>query len=193
MNVATQVQADEKPKLFELTLDDFSTLHDAGAFEGRRKVELIEGVLYEVAPQRNRHARLKTRLAFELQLALRHLGSRLEVLVECTVAMPKKSAPEPDIAIVSDQIGEGYVAVAAVALLIEVSSTTYRFDTGEKAALYARNAVAEYWVVDLERDRVLRFTGPTDEGFRQQDEVALGSVIASHTIAGLAVDTAGLA
>jgi len=93
MNVAAQVQQDEQPKLYELTLEDFRTLHEAGAFDERPKVELIEGVLYEVAAQKNRHSFMKSELAVRLALALREMGSPLKAIVEPTVAMPPKSAP----------------------------------------------------------------------------------------------------
>jgi Uma2 family endonuclease len=36
-----------------------------------------------------------------------------------------------------------------VALLVEVSDSTVKFDLSTKAALYARAGIVEYWVVDL--------------------------------------------
>jgi Uma2 family endonuclease len=192
MNVVRQVAHEEEPKLFELTLDDFRTLHDAGAFEERRKVELIEGVLYEVAAQKNRHSFMKSQLGFRLELALRELGSPLTAIVEPTIALPPKSAPEPDIALTSDTARDDYVALETVALLIEVSSTTLSFDLKRKAALYARHGVAEYWVVDVAGEIVHRHWQAADGAYRQKDSLKLGSRLGSVTMPELAIDTVGL-
>ena len=192
MNLARHTDISEEPRPAELTLDDFRVLHEAEAFENRRKVELIEGVLFEVAPQQVRHARFKSRLAVALAQALQEAACPLEVLIEPTVAMLPKSAPEPDIAIVSDQEGDDYVALSTVALLIEISSTTFRFDSGEKAALYARNNVPEYWIFDLQRGRAVILTEPRPDGFRARNEFEIGGRLSSITIDGLSVDTANL-
>lgn len=193
MNVVRQIESREEPAIAELTLDDFRTLHDSGAFDNRRKVELIEGVLFEVAAQKNRHAILKSELAFRLALALRELDSPLKAIVEPTVAMPPKGAPEPDIALSSETARDDYMALDTVALLIEISSTTLRFDLGPKARMYSFHGVREYWVIDLNQGKVHRHTEPSADGYRIRDEVALGGLLSSLTMPALAVDTAGLA
>ena len=191
MNVVRQVEGEE-PRLAELTLDDFRTLHDAGAFERRRKVELIEGVLYEVAAQKNRHSFMKSELGRRLANKLETLESPLKAIVEPTVAMPPKSAPEPDIAITSDRARDDYILLSTIALLIEVSSTTLSFDLKRKGKLYARNGIAEYWVVDVAREVVHRHWRPSAAGYEMKDEVPLGGSLESVTVEGLAVDTNGL-
>jgi Uma2 family endonuclease len=192
MNLVRQVQQDEEPKLYELTLDDFRTLHDAGAFDARPKVELIEGVLYEVAAQKNRHSFMKTQLGLRLASRLEALGSPFSAIIEPTVALPPKSAPEPDIAITSDSARDDYVSLDTIALLVEVSSTTLSFDLKGKAALYARHGVAEYWVVDVARQLVHRHWSAAEGVYRQKDKVSLGGELASVTMPELAIDTAGL-
>lgn len=192
MNVTRQIDPGEEPKLAELTLNDFRTLHEAGAFDNRRKIELIEGVLFERAPQLIPHARFKFRLAMHLANALTELGSLLEVLVEATVAMPSKSAPQPDITLAGEQCGKGYVEVSTVALLVEVASTTYRLDSGDKAALYALNGIPEYWIADLQRERIEQFWTPISGEYTQRRSVRLGERIESATLSALALDTRGL-
>jgi len=192
MNLIRQVAQDDEPRLYELTLEDFRTLHDAGAFDERPKVELIEGVLYEVAAQKNKHSFMKSELGRRLANKLEAMGSPLRAIVEPTVAMPPKSAPEPDIALTADTPRNDYVALDTVALLIEVSSTTLSFDLRRKGTLYARNGVPEYWVIDVAKEVVHRHWEPTVEGCRSNDEVALGGRLESVTIPGLAIDTANL-
>jgi Uma2 family endonuclease len=192
MNVIRQVGRDDEPKVYELTLEDFRTLHDAGALDERAKVELIEGVLYEVAAQKNRHSFMKSELGRRIANKLDALGSPLKAVVEPTVAMPPKSAPEPDIALTADTARNDYMNLDTVALLIEVSSTTLSFDLRRKAALYAKNGVAEYWVVDVANDVVHRHWEPAGGVYRHKDKITLGSELASITMPELAIDTANL-
>lgn len=60
------------------------------------------------------------------------------------------SAPEPDVAWVALQNYRMHRPTAKDALLIiEVADASLEFDVGEKAGLYAKAGIADYWVVDL--------------------------------------------
>ena len=181
------------PRPLPLTLDDFALLHEAGAFEGHSKVELIDGVLYTMNPQRTRHAYAKTELAFRLYVALKAVGSDLFPLVEGTVAMPPSSAPEPDIAIGRIQPGSAdYVSLSSVALIVEISDSSLRYDLGPKKRLYAREGIAEYWVVDLGGRKVHQYWNASGADYSETLVHDLGQAIGSALIEGLHVSTNGL-
>jgi len=181
------------PRPLKLTLEDFLLLDEAGAFNGYRKVELIEGVLYTMNPQQTRHAVAKTDLAFRLYTALKALGSEFLPVVEGTVAMPPKSAPEPDIAVGQVVRGEkAYMPLSAVSFVVELSDSTLRYDLGKKKRLYARHLVPEYWVVDPEAGRIHQFWGANRDGYRQSRVHSLGEPIESVVVTGLMVETDGL-
>jgi Uma2 family endonuclease len=65
---------------------------------------------------------------------------------------------------------------ADVLLLIEVADSSLRFDRTIKAPLYARHAIAEYWLVDLEHRRILVFSEPGERGYRRHVEVSEGTL-----------------
>lgn len=189
----TAIRPVAMPRPLKLTLDDFALLHEAGAFEGHSKVELIEGVLYTMNPQRTRHAYAKTQLAFRLHVSLQSLGTDLFPLVEGTIAMPPRSAPEPDIAI--GRIGPGgtgYVPLSAIALVIEISDTSLRYDLGKKKQLYASQGVPEYWVLDLGQRKIHQFWSPSRSAYSESRTKDMDEAIESATIAGLRVETDGL-
>ncbi|TMJ20569.1 MAG: Uma2 family endonuclease [Alphaproteobacteria bacterium] len=189
----TEIRPISVPRPLKLTLDDFALLHEAGAFDAYSKVELIEGVLYAMTPQQTRHAYAKTKLAFRLYAMLESLGSEMIPLVEGTVAMPPRSAPEPDIAVGRFEPGaSGYMPLSAISLVIEVSDTSLRYDLGKKRQLYARHNVAEYWVVDLRGARIHQFWSPAAGQYGESREVSLGHPVESLTIPGLAVETDNL-
>jgi Uma2 family endonuclease len=60
------------------------------------------------------------------------------------------SEPEPDVSVVPGRRKDYSDAHPKTALLIvEVSRATLAFDRGKKASLYARQGIADYWIINL--------------------------------------------
>ena len=77
----------------------------------------------------------------------------------------------------------------AVRLAVEISDSTLAIDMGRKAHLYARHAVPEYWVVDVEAGSIHQMWNPADASYREKRTIALGESIEAATIVGLRVAT----
>ena len=176
---------------WRLRASDFELLFEAGALADVRRAELIDGDIYGMSPQRTRHARVKTELAFAIRSALVACRSRLRMLTVVSVVVAGDSVPEPDIA-VSSYTGDRFMPADTVALAVEVADTTLATDLGRKAELYAAAGIPEYWVVDVNAGRVIVQWAPSATGYAQRREVAFGEPLVSRTIAGLAVGTAEL-
>ena len=118
----------------------------------------------------------------------------MRVATEQTVDLSAHSQPQPDIILTTEPKGEGGIPVATVALIVEVSGSTLSFDLGEKADLYAKAGVPEYWVVDLNENRVLMHANPRpgDWGYDGQLDVLFGVTLYAATVEGLEVETTGL-
>ena len=181
------------PEKARLRVEDFLLLNDNGAFSNYSKTELIEGEIYFMNAQHSRHARIKTQLAVELTIRLRALGSDFQPIVEASTRISDDTLPEPDIVVTSYK-GPHVVPLDTVALLIEVSDSTLDTDLGRKADLYAAAGVPEYWVVDVNENRVLMHANPRSDGsgYDGQLNVPFGQVLQAATIAGLEVETGGL-
>ena len=175
-----------------LSAKDFWLLAESGAFEQYARSELIEGEIFVVNAQHRRHARFRGRLARAFAAALEDRTDGLDILDECSVAFDDASVPEPDIVLTTDAQGTGPIPIASVRLIVEVSDTTLSHDLGRKQRLYARHGIPEYWVADLEGGRMLRMWAPEGGEYSRNDECALGEQIECVTIAGLAVNTAGV-
>lgn len=188
----TAIQEQTYPRPLKLTVENFMALHEAGAFEGLSKVELIEGELLTTSPQHMPHAHAKTMLAVRLFQALQALGSPLLPIVEGTVGMPADSAPDPDIVLTSAPLRDSLIPVGSVTLAIEVSDCSMPFDAGRKADLYATHQIPEYWVLGIPTLTVEQMWQPGNGRYSCRRQVALGERIESVTIAGLAVETDGL-
>jgi len=135
----------------------------AGIF-GQDRVELLEGMVVKMTPADLLHdgAILKsTVLLVKLfsdthqvgcQLGL-YMGEKTELLPdfflarhqhhsECLKRRRKPNCPD---------------------LVIEVSHSSLRYDTREKPSLYARNAIPEYWVLDVRKRCLLIHTSPSED------------------------------
>lgn len=110
---------------------------------------------------------------------LRAAGDSLDVRVRLPVRFMPRSEPQR----VSRSSGgrRTLIAVATptakdVLLLIEVSDSTLRYDLEDKARLYAKHRIQEYWVVDVANRRIVRHRMPHRGGYAQCDQVASGAV-----------------
>lgn len=192
MNAAAPLDAPlNAPRRLWLRVEDFLLLDRSGAFAEFAKTELIDGEILCMSAQFQRHSYAKSELLFRLRVAL-GTDAALLVLAEVAVAMPPHDMPEPDIAIIRGPLGSGPVAVAAVALVVEVADTTLEADLGRKSALYARHGVPEYWVVDLPNGAIIRHWQPDVDGYGQRDRTPFGTDLAAATLPALRIATGGL-
>ena len=175
-----------------LTIDDYALLERSGALAEYGRTELIEGVIIAMNAQFRPHARVKGELAFRFRLLLDARADGLAVLTEASVAVPPRNMPEPDVVLTTEPEGEGPIPVASVKLIVEISNDTLNFDLGDKAVLYAGGGIPEYWVVDIDGERVTIHTGPTPHGYERKREVVFGDLLVSDTIDGLAIASEGL-
>ena len=175
-----------------LRVEDFVVLQERWAFVPRGKTELIEGEVLELNAQFARHAYAKSMLHLAIDRGLRAIGSSLVAVVEAAVAMPPFDMPEPDIVITARPSRGGPLSINDIAAVVEVADTTQRYDLGRKASVYARNRIAEYWVVDLTASLVVRHTNPDSAGYAEVARFDFDAPIAATTIAGLMVDAGEL-
>ena len=178
----------------KLRVEDYERLDRTGALQKYGRTELINGAIYRMSPQHRPHGFAKDELAYRLRRKLEELGSSLRVATEQSVLLSPHSEPQPDIILTTEPRGKGAIPGASVALIVEVPVTTLEFDLGEKADLYAAAGVPEYWVVDLNENRVLLHANPRSDGsgYDGQLDVLFGEPLHAATVEGLLVDTTGL-
>jgi Uma2 family endonuclease len=178
-----------RPQRTRLRIEDFLLLDRSGAFGDASKTELLDGDIYCMNSQFQRHSYVKSEIAFRLREILAGTG-RL-VLVEAAVAMPPHDLPEPDVTVMQGPLGTGAVPLDRVRLLVEVSDSTLDIDLGRKADLYARNGVPEYWVADIEGRQIWVHREPAADGYCRRESVAMGEPVEATTL-GVTIATDGL-
>jgi Uma2 family endonuclease len=147
-----------------LRRQEYEGLVSAGVFEDEH-VELIEGVIYRMSPQSPEHSYVNQALQ---RLMGRPVGSRALPLSGQPLAMGELSLPEPDFALLPEA-DYRHQHPASAFLVVEVSRSEEARgkDLGRLPAVYARGGVAEYWVVDIGRRRVVVHRGPDGDGYSE--------------------------
>ncbi len=149
------------------SLPEYHRLIELGILTSADQVQLINGQLVEMSPQNSPHASTVQRATEYLRSLVWQQAS---VRSQLPVSLPPNSEPEPDIAIV--QINENeYVdhhpRAEDMLLIVEVADTSLDFDTNEKAQLYAKAGVGDYWVIDINSGVVYIARDPKDGNYQQ--------------------------
>jgi Uma2 family endonuclease len=129
------------------TRPEYERLVECGVLATGERVELLDGLLVVREPQGGRHA-MAVRMVEE---ALRRVfRAGWDVRSQLPIALDPDSEPEPDVSVVAGSFRDYPTAhPTSPVLVVEVADTSLALDRGEKAALYARAHVREYWIVDL--------------------------------------------
>ena len=140
-----------EPRTLQWTRTEYHRLADEGFFRNQR-VQLIEGSIIEMSPQKHPHAAGidLTRAAVEAAF-----GRGYWFRNQLPLKLSDISEPEPDLAIVRGGPRDWTDHPTTADLVIEISDSTLRFDLKDKAALYAQALIPEYWVVDLVNQQLI--------------------------------------
>ncbi len=156
--------------------DGYYQLADAGAFAGK-KVELIDGVLVAMNAMRGPHASTVMRLT---RLLTAQLDDRVWVRAGLPLSLSRHSEPEPDFALVSDEAMSAAEEHPSTAnLVIEVADSSRRYDLGLKALLYAAARIPEYWVVDLQTQKLVVHLEPKKGKYQRVHRFGKGRDVTS--------------
>ena len=129
------------------TREEYERLVEAGAFEGW-KIELVEGVLYDMMAQGPAHSSAVQKLLRELLVLAP--GKGLSVRPQMPLAVSDDSLPEPDIAVVPED-PDDYARFnpAEAVLVVEVAQSSLHFDRSVKQRVYSRAGIPEHWILNL--------------------------------------------
>ena len=164
---------------------EYRFMIDSGILGPEDKVELIEGEILLMPPTDNNHT---WGIAMLNILLMDHQPRDYFLQTQSTIHLAEGFSPDPDFTLLPPQ-EDLYLhepaAASDVLLIIEVASTSLRYDLQVKANLYARAGVPELWVIDLGARTVHRLTGPSPEGYLEQNTHHEGETLTPTRIPGL--------
>jgi Uma2 family endonuclease len=126
---------------------EYERLVDLGAFRPGERLELVGGALVVREPQGGPHA---TAVGLAEDALREAFGAGWTVRAQSPIALDEDSVPEPDIAVVPGtrrDYRRGHPSHPV--LIVEVADSSLQLDQREKASLYARARIADYWIVNL--------------------------------------------
>ncbi|MDB4955379.1 MAG: putative dioxygenase [Myxococcales bacterium] len=160
--------------------DEYERLIAAGMFKDEH-IELLEGVLVAMSPIGDAHIVITARIVRMLILASQHLS--VEVFCQSPIRMGNISTPQPDIAVEARQ--DGFVRPSGGLLIIEVTESSMRRDRGIKREIYATAKVPEYWIVDVENERIEVYTHPRGRKYKSVEIVRRSGVLSPLKLPGV--------
>jgi Uma2 family endonuclease len=139
------------------TRAEISAFEATGLWTGQH-LELIEGELISKMGKKPPHVEGVARMTRRLLKIFDEVLVYSEAPIDVAPEDIPTSQPEPDV-IVMKAAFAGFRATTPqpgeLALVVEVADTTLNFDLTVKAGLYARAAIQEYWVLDLNGRRMI--------------------------------------
>jgi Uma2 family endonuclease len=175
-----------------ITVDEYHRMGEVGILGERDRVELIGGELVAMSPIGSYHHGT----AISLTQGLVHaVGDRAMVSVQGPVHLDDFTESEPDFALLKprlDSYRDVHAQSADVLLLIEVADTSLNYDRAVKRALYARHAIPELWIVDLNAGEVEVCRQPDASGYATVTRVGRDGVLEPEMLPGVHVQAATL-
>ena len=156
------------------TLADYHQMIEMGLFADRR-VELLNGLIIEMAPESPEHADVSTQLMPQLWSMA---NGRYQVRAGKPISLSdSNSEPEPDIALVRNRsYRQEHPTSEDVFLVIEFSKNSLAKDTDEKRVAYAQAGIQDYWVVNLRDRHIIVYRNPIDGDYQSEQIISSGTI-----------------
>ena len=166
----------------KFSVDEYMRMVDLGVLGQEDRLELVDGVILEMAPVGRPHEIRVNRLA---RLFGREVPDNVEVSIQGTIRLNDMSGPEPDIALLTPEASLDVVNIPrpeGVLLIVEVAGSSLRIDRGEKARRYAESGIPELWVFALETDEIEVSRQPTPEGYADVQAYQRGDTLTIQSL-----------
>lgn len=147
------------------TREQYERLADADVFPPERRVELIDGEILEMSPQKRLHASAILLVGEALRDAF---GPGFTIQAQLPLALGDDSLPEPDVAVVPGSPRDYRDHPSDARLVVEVADSSLSLVRGRKLRLYARSSVPEYWIVNLIDSSLEVYRDPAGEVYRSK-------------------------
>lgn len=146
------------PKLRQWTRVEYMKMAEIGIFEPDEQIELIEGKIIEMSPQKTSHAVAVSLVGEALRILF---GKDYYARIQMPIDINEISEPEPDVAVVPGSPRDYLLRhPMSAALIVEVSDSTLAYDRNQKSSLYAKAGIADYWIVNLIDQRLEVYRDP---------------------------------
>lgn len=176
-----------RPALHRISVEQYHRMIQAGVFAENNRVELLEGLLFEMPAMGSRHTTSVHVTAGRFSTVLAPTWC---VRVQSPITL-QISEPEPDIAVVRGMLRD-YVQrhpfASEVGLIVEVSDTSLDYDRDWKLPTYAAAGIPQCWIINLNNDTLEVYRDPDPGDGSQPPEYRSRQVLSSGEMVALLLD-----
>jgi Uma2 family endonuclease len=142
--------------LRRLTVGEYHKLGEAGILHPNDRVELIDGLLVQMAPIGPEHQFILEELN---DIFSEQKKGRFKVGPGRPIPIPDFNEPQPDMVLFKTDAGtrRKHASPQDIYLVIEVSDTTVKYDSEKKLLAYENARIPEYWIVNIPARAVMVF------------------------------------
>lgn len=168
--------------------DAYYRMFETGVLPNDGRYELIDGEIVMMSSIGPSNSSFISRLT---EFFVKNLPEQFECRVQLPIVLNDFSEPEPDLGIVHRQDAnyhDVHPKPADVVLLVEVASTSLKFDLGAKLRLYAEALIREFWVLDVDGGKVIVHRQPSSGAYQDVQQLDSKSKIAPLAVPNCELD-----
>lgn len=163
-----------EPEKIKWTRNEYYQMSELGLFNGKR-VELLEGEIFvkhsyirlddeEIEDMSGMSSQHFSGVNLVAEVLREVFKKNYFVSVQCPINMSDITEPEPDISIIRGEIRDFSKAIPkTAALIVEVADSSLLYDRSKKVSLYAKNAIQDYWILNLKDRRLEVYRRPIED------------------------------
>ncbi len=144
------------------TVAELEAMVAAGILDEDERIELIGGEVVPMSPKGNHHEILKAALN---TYWVKRLPERFRLVPETTFRLSPDTYIEPDFIFYDKAVGIRGLKADTVHFAVEIADSSYAYDIGRKAAIYASFGIPELWVIHAVRLETRIHRKPSPQGY----------------------------
>lgn len=156
------------PKKMLISAEDYQRMGAAGIFEGKPRVELIDGEIFTRSPLTPSHNGHVDKASAFLTV---NLFGKANIRTQGSVRTDDYSEPEPDITVLRFKENfyiDKHPTAADILLIVEVAIFSLQTDRNIKKKKYAAAGIPEYWIVIPQKQIIEVYKKPEDGTYREK-------------------------
>lgn len=149
---------------YRFNVAEYQRLGETGILHEDDRVELLNGEIIVMSPIGYRHVLALRRLT---EIFYEARQRRYDIDTQCPFVLDDGSEPQPDLALLRRETITPSALPRAedVLLIVEISDASLGYDRAEKLPAYARNGIAEAWIVNLVENTIEVYRQPNSAGY----------------------------
>ncbi|MGO9485098.1 MAG: Uma2 family endonuclease [Rhodomicrobium sp.] len=166
------------------TVAELEAMVAAGIIEEDERIELIGGEVVPMSPKGNHHEAVKIALNAHWS---KLIPDRFILAQETTFRLTPDTYLEPDFVFFDRQTKLKDLRADKAHFVVEIADSSFSYDTGRKAALYASFGIPELWVIHAVRLETRIHRNPSLTGYQSMIDLPSDQLLAPAFAPELAV------